>query len=109
MIPRDASETPPPLPWKARQPMSGLIGASFGFIVVLGVLLFLPIFVWVFCRIDPGTGQIAILIRKTGHDLPSGQILALEPGQKGIQTNVLTEGRYFYNPYTWGWRIAPIT
>ena len=61
---------------------------------------------WFFCRIEPGPGEIAILIRKTGKDLPSGQILALEEGQKGIQLDVLAEGRYFRNPYHWGWQIA---
>ncbi|MFH0909629.1 MAG: SPFH domain-containing protein [bacterium] len=103
------NDAPPPLPWKARQPMSGLVGASFGFMFVLFLLIAAPMFIWFFCRIEPGAGQLAILIRKTGTDLPPGQILALTPGQKGIQTNVLTEGRYFYNPYTWDWRIARIT
>jgi len=41
--------------------------------------------------------------------LPPGGIIALEPGQKGIQFEVLPEGRYFRDPYTWGWRIAKIT
>lgn len=109
MSARDANDAPPPLPWKARQPMSAMVGASFGFMFVLFLLIAAPIFIWFFCRIEPGAGQIAILIRKTGTDLPSGQILALQAGQKGIQTNVLTEGRYFYNPYTWDWRIARIT
>lgn len=83
-----------------------------GLLVPLAValaLLILPLWVWIFCRIEPRPGEIAILIRKTGKDLPSGQILALEPGQKGIQPDVLAEGRYFRNPYHWGWKIAKIT
>lgn len=76
-------------------------------ILILPVLLFG--IVWGLCRIEPRTGEIAVLIRKTGADLPSGQILALEEGQKGIQLNVLTEGRYFKNPYHWGWEIHKIT
>ncbi len=35
--------------------------------------------------------------------------MALEPGQKGIQLDVLSEGRYFRNPYSWGWQIRRIT
>lgn len=50
-----------------------------------------------------------MLIRKTGENLPSGEILATQAGQKGIQLEVLPEGRYFYNPYSWGWLIRPIT
>ena len=34
---------------------------------------------------------------------------ALTPKQKGIQLAVLAEGRYFRNPYTWGWKIERIT
>ncbi|MBN2163553.1 MAG: hypothetical protein JXR25_16365 [Pontiellaceae bacterium] len=66
-------------------------------------------FFWVFCRIEPGPGEIAVLIRKTGENLPAGQVLALQKGQKGIQLEVLPEGRYFRNPYTWGWKIQQIT
>ena len=65
-------------------------------------------FVWFFCRIEPRQGQIAVLIRKTGENLPAGQVIALQEGQKGIQLAVLPEGRYFRNPYTWSWNIQRI-
>ena len=84
----------------------GRLGA-FG--LGLGLVLGLAIFVWFFCRIEPGSGEIAVLIRKTGDDLPPGAIIALEPGQKGIQFEVLPEGRYFRDPYAWGWTLAKIT
>lgn len=76
----------------------------------MGVALLagIGIFVWFFCRIEPGPGQIAVLIRKTGDNLDTGQVIALKEGQKGIQLEVLPEGRYFYNPYTWSWRIHRI-
>jgi len=75
----------------------------------LGLLLLLALWIWFFWRIEPASDQIAVLIRKTGQDLPSGQILATEPGRKGIQLEVLSEGRYFRNPYDWGWKMYPIT
>ena len=78
-------------------------------LAVLAAALFLPIWFWFFWRIEPAPGEIAVLIRKTGKDLPSGQILALEKGQKGIQLEVLAEGRWFKNPYTWDWEIRKIT
>lgn len=101
---------PPPVP---RQPFKGH-GPGMGctmvwMIVVAVVILFGPAWVWFFWRIEPGSNELAVLIRKTGKDLPSGQILALEPGQKGIQLDILAPGRYFRNPYTWGWQIHKIT
>lgn len=77
-------------------------------VLIGGGLFALFVFVWFFCRIEPGAGQIAVLIRKTGDNLPPGQVIALEPGQKGIQLDVLPEGRYFRNPYTWSWRVHKI-
>ena len=77
-------------------------------ILVGGALVAAFVFFWFFCRIEPSQGQIAVLIRKTGDNLPPGQVLALEPGQKGIQLEVLPEGRYFRNPYTWSWNIQRI-
>jgi len=41
--------------------------------------------------------------------LPSGNIIATTKEEKGIRLEVLPEGRYFYNPYTWTWRIHRIT
>lgn len=54
-------------------------------------------------------GELAILIRKTGDNLPSGEIIATEPGQKGIQLDPLVEGWYWKNPYTWDFRIVQQT
>ncbi len=84
-------------------------GTSGKMILLVALLLLLPLWVWTYCRIEPGPGEIAILIHKTGKDLPSGQILATTPEQKGIQLEVLPEGRYFKNPYSWGWEIQRIT
>lgn len=86
---------------------------SFTWMSLLGILPILVLafsaWVWFFCRIEPDSGEIAVLIRKTGKDLPSGQIVATESNQKGVHLDVLPEGRYFKNPYTWEWKIAKIT
>ncbi len=87
----------------------GLLGRAFWPALIFVLLVGGPIFVWVFCRIEPGPGEIAILTAKTGEDLPSGRILALEPDQKGIRLDVLPEGRYFRDPYRWQWEISHIT
>jgi regulator of protease activity HflC (stomatin/prohibitin superfamily) len=100
----------PPLP---NHPFAGhgpALGYMIGWMLVVAILIFFaPAWVWFYWRIEPGSNELAVLIRKTGNDLPSGQILALEPGQKGIQLEILQPGRYFRNPYTWGWEIHAIT
>lgn len=107
---------PPSIPERFQRPNAGrakLNGPGLGLLAtplaILAAVLILPAWFWFFCRIEPGPGEIAVLIRKTGADLPSGQILALEEGQKGIQLEVLAEGRWFKNPYTWAWQIHKIT
>ena len=69
------------------------------------------------CKVEVGTGQQAVLIRLAGLDL--GRDMELAPPRtkdgayyKGVQTEgphggVLTEGRYFYNPFYWSWEIGP--
>ena len=83
--------------------------ASRGVLALMILVVLLPLWFWFFCRIEPGPGEMAVLIHKTGKDLPSGEILATKPDQKGIRLEVLPEGRYFRNPYSWGWQIKPIT
>jgi regulator of protease activity HflC (stomatin/prohibitin superfamily) len=99
-----------PKPWQrlSRPSLPNNLGRLAGFGLSAGLLITLALFIWWFCRIEPASGEIAVLIRKTGEDLPSGAIIALEPQQKGIQFEVLSEGRYFRNPYAWGWEIAKI-
>ena len=68
------------------------------------------------CKIEVGTGYQAVLIRKAGLDLEPDMELAPPPKDgktyyKGVQAGglndgVLTEGRYFYNPYYWSWEIS---
>lgn len=102
---------PPPIPGRraAPPPARNLPASLAGLLALTGLAVLLTLWWWFFCRIEPGAGEIAVLIRKTGRDLPPGEVLALQPGQKGIQLEVLAEGRYFRNPYTWGWEIARIT
>jgi regulator of protease activity HflC (stomatin/prohibitin superfamily) len=67
------------------------------------------------CKIEVDTGQEAVLVRREGLDLAPDMDLAPLPKDgkhyKGIQTGgpnngVLTEGRYFYNPYYWSWELT---
>ena len=81
---------------------------KFASILVAAAALFVLAvfaFVWVFCRVYVGPGEMAIVTSKTGDELPPGAILA-EPGQKGVQRIPLGEGRHFLNPVTHDWRIV---
>jgi regulator of protease activity HflC (stomatin/prohibitin superfamily) len=49
-------------------------------------------------QIEIPKGKIGVRIALTGEPMPAGQILA-EPGQKGIQRDVLMPRRYAYNWY----------
>ncbi|MBM4156126.1 MAG: hypothetical protein FJ221_14045 [Lentisphaerae bacterium] len=112
----ESFSTPPPLPpppsrfprRDLRRPAPAVpVHVPWIALLLVAVLLFGPLWVWFFWRIEPGTGQIAVLIRKTGDPLPSGEILATKEGRKGIQLDVLPEGRHFRNPYTWSWEYHP--
>jgi len=103
MAPRRAS-TPafrgPRIAWPAL--------SSFSLLLVLAIVL-LPLWWWFWWRIEPENGEIAVLIKKTGKNLPVESILAESLAYKGIQLEVLPEGRFFRNPYTWDWIITKAT
>lgn len=100
---------PPPPPRTPRSSFPTLNGIALWPIALMALIVFVPVFIWFFCRIEPRTDDTAILIRKTGRDLPSGEIIAPDKSYKGIQLAVLPEGRYFRNPYSWDWRYGRIT
>jgi len=68
------------------------------------------------CKIEVEKGEQAVLVRKVGLDLEPDMELAPPPRDgrtfyKGVQSGgadngVLTEGRYFYNPYLWTWEVS---
>ncbi|MEP3930845.1 SPFH domain-containing protein, partial [Rhodopirellula bahusiensis] len=86
----------------------GLIGtAGLGLLAagLLGLIWF-----YMFCRIEVPSGHIAVLLRKTGGEIENSTEVVAEgdfDSFKGLQEKVLTEGRYFYNPWKWEWDIVP--
>ena len=54
-------------------------------------------------------GQVAVLIRKTGEDLKNGEEVAPDDTHKGVQRELLAEGRHWRNPYTWDWQVIDQT
>ena len=63
---------------------------------------------WSFCRFYVGPGEMAVVTAKGGSPLPPGQILAKQ-GQRGVQEEVLAEGRHFLNPIAYDHDVVPAT
>ncbi len=76
-------------------------------ILVLASIVGLPIFYYTFCQVNVPTGYIAVLTRKTGKDIPNDAELAPDASYKGLQMDVLAEGRHFRDPWTWDWEVVP--
>ena len=90
--------------------VGGLIG-RIGLIGVASIvpgLLILGYMVYGYCRIDVPAKHFAVLTRKTGQDLENDAEVAPNAVHKGLQLDVLPEGRYFYNPYVWHWEVYPM-
>lgn len=84
-----------------------LAPAMLAVAAVLGGLVMLYL-IYIAGRIDVPSGHIAVLTRKTGKDITNDELIAPDAESKGIQSSLLTEGRYFYNPYSWDWGVYPM-
>ncbi|QDT44063.1 SPFH domain / Band 7 family protein [Gimesia alba] len=87
----------------------GIIGLFLSglFLVIGGYIIYTQF------RIDVPAKHFAVLTRKTGIDLTNDQEISpdatlKEAVHKGLQREVLPEGRYFYNCYHWNWEIYPM-
>ena len=85
-----------------KKSMSGLLLLM---VLVIGGLWL--VWEWGFCRFNVPTDYMAVIIAKDGTPLEPGQILA-HKGQKGVQEDVLAEGRHFLNPYLFEYKIEPL-
>jgi regulator of protease activity HflC (stomatin/prohibitin superfamily) len=84
------------------------LGGMAKYVLIFGIVGFL-VFLATFTTcgmVIVENGKAAVLISKTGDDLPSGQIIATQDDQKGIHLNALPEGWYWRNPYRWDWVIV---
>lgn len=78
-----------------------------GGVLVLAAIVGAPIFYYGFCQINVPTGYMAVMTRKTGKDIPNDAELAPDATFKGLQREVIAEGRHFRNPWTWDWEVVP--
>jgi regulator of protease activity HflC (stomatin/prohibitin superfamily) len=75
---------------------------------VVGFLLLSLIVGYLFAKVSVPAEHIAVLTRKTGADIENADAVAKDGDHKGLQLGILTEGRYFYNPYSWSWNVYPM-
>lgn len=87
--------------------MKRLITMAIGGLLLLGGLM--TAVVWSTFRIYVPADKCAVLIKKTGNMLPSGESVATEPDQRGIQLEVLGPGRHFRDPIRWTWELVDLT
>jgi regulator of protease activity HflC (stomatin/prohibitin superfamily) len=93
-------------PMKRRSPVASLLAVAA--IGLAGVVMFL-LWLFLFCRVEVPSKKIAVLVKKTGADLANDTEIVSEADFdkfKGIQEKVLSEGRFFYNPWKWDWQIV---
>lgn len=90
---------------RRKQASSWLAAAVAAGVFFAGMLWF----VYEQFRIDVPAKHIAIMTKKVGKDISNTDEVAPGPEFKGVQKEVLTEGRYFYNPYDFAWEVIPQT
>ena len=71
-----------------------------GILAIGGIAFFLTF------RVTVPAGSIGVINAKTGKLLEAGQILA-KPGQRGIREDILTPGRYYFNPWLYAIEMHP--
>jgi regulator of protease activity HflC (stomatin/prohibitin superfamily) len=81
---------------------------KIGVLLLIGALCTSAYMVYRYCRIDVPAKHFAVLTKKTGEDLEDAEEIAPDADHKGLQLQVLPEGRYFYNPYEWDWEVYPM-
>ena len=100
------SSFPIPLPADWRNRIAGNFG-MFGLLITGAILVIGAITIYLECRVTIPSAQVAVLVHKTGEDLPFDMEIATDKRYKGVQLEVLKEGRVFLNPYEWEWNIVP--
>jgi regulator of protease activity HflC (stomatin/prohibitin superfamily) len=91
------------------RPMLPVRNNKWLFIAAPIAVLFFGLVVYSNCVINVPTGHAAILIRKVGDDLKNNEEIAPTPEHRGVQREMLGEGRHWpVNPYVWDWEIVPL-
>jgi len=87
---------------------SGIPRLAIAVGIILALLIAAGYVAYTEFRIDVPAKHFAVLTTKTGEDLENGEEVAPDMDHKGLQLDVLSEGRYFYNPLFWNWEVYPM-
>ena len=74
-------------------------------LAVFVLIICCPLWIWYGWRIEVPAEYVGVLTNKSGVNLPAGELIAKSDKYKGIQLKTLSEGRYFYCPIFWDWKI----
>jgi regulator of protease activity HflC (stomatin/prohibitin superfamily) len=74
-------------------------------VALLGGALAYEFWVWVVERVEVPPGKFLVLTHLWGKDLPEDTIIAPNDDYKGVQEEVLPEGRHFINPLAWTYEV----
>lgn len=67
-------------------------------VLAAGLFLVYQLWVWEVERVEVKNGEFLVKINLWGKDLPEGDIIAPDSSYKGVQRELLPEGRHFLNP-----------
>lgn len=91
-----------------RRRLNWIVGGGAGMILLFIGLPIVGFIAYTMVRINVPARHIAVLTKKTGKDLVNDQEVAPSDEYKGLQMEVLSEGRHFRNPYYWDWSVYPM-
>lgn len=80
-----------------------------GIVALVVAFLLYQAWLWEVERVEVASGQFVVRTHRWGKNLDENQIIAPDESYKGIQLNVLTEGRHFINPIFWKYEIHKMT
>src|ERR1700733_3924242 len=74
----------------------------------VGVFLLYQVWVWEVERVEVPPDSFLVKISLWGNNLPDGEIIAPDSSYKGVQRDVLAEGRHFLNPLLYSYEKHPV-
>jgi hypothetical protein len=78
-------------------------------VTLAGLFLLYQLWHWEVERVEVPPDSFLVRINLWGKDLPEGDILAPDDSFKGVQKDVMPEGRHFLNPILYRYEKYPVT
>jgi regulator of protease activity HflC (stomatin/prohibitin superfamily) len=78
-------------------------------VVAAGLFLLYQLWVWEVERVEVRPNTFLVKVHLWGKNLPEGEILAPDSSYKGVQRDLLSEGRHFLNPILYSFERVKMT